>query len=338
MSCGLGAIVLVFLLVKDNVEPAAPEAARLQSDLRSLAERQRALRDDIRTATDRRRTADRRLQTVSRELSDALEEAETRGETAAEKRRRIAALEEEIRNIDPAETADVIETPEAGEERYLIGLGVEGRKVGILVDRSASMTDETLLDVIRRKNAPDAEKQAGPKWQRTKAIVRWLLARLPAEAEVSVVTYGAAAGDLGGRGWKSGRDAAALEAVLRALDAIVPTGATNLHAGLKAIYAQQPTNVYVVTDGLPTQGASGYKSLNPFAACSALWGGAGTISGDCRRALFRHTVNEAKPPAGLAALNVILLPIEGDPEAAVEYWLWTAASGGLLITPAETWP
>lgn len=338
MSCGLGAIVLVFLLVKDNVESAAPETARLQTDLSRLAQRQRTLRDDIRTATDRRRTADRRLQTVLRELSDALQEAETRGESAAEKRRRIAALEKAIKNINPAETADVIDTPEAGEEQYLIGLGVEGRKVGILVDRSASMTDETLIDVIRRKNAPDAEKRAGPKWQRTKAIVRWLLARLPAGAEVSVVTYGDTAGYVGGRGWKLGRDAAALEAVLRALDEIVPSGATNLHAGLKALYAQQPTNVYVVTDGLPTQGASGYKSLNPFAACSALWGGAGTISGDCRRALFRHTVNETKPPAGLSAVNVVLLPIEGDPEAAVEYWLWTAASGGLLITPADTWP
>lgn len=338
MSCGLGAIVLVFLLVKDNVESAAPETVRLQTDLSRLAQRQRTLRDDIRTATDRRRTADRRLQTVSRELSDTLQEAETRGEAAAEKRRRIAALEEEIKNINPAETADVIDTPETGEEQYLIGLGVEGRKVGILIDRSASMTDETLIDVIRRKNAPDADKQAGPKWQRTKAIVRWLLARLPAGAEVSVVTYGDTAGYVGGRGWKPGRDAAALEAVLRALDEIVPSGATNLHAGLKALYAQRPTNVYVVTDGLPTQGTSGYKSLNPFAACSALWGGAGTISGDCRRALFRHTVNETKPPAGLSAVNVVLLPIEGDPEAAVEYWLWTAASGGLLITPAETWP
>ena len=69
-----------------------------------------------------------------------------------------------------------------------------------------------------------------------------------------------------------------------------------------------------------------------------MWGGAGTISGDCRRALFRHTVNATKPPAGLSAVNVVLLPIEGDPEAAVEYWLWTAASGGLLITPADTWP
>ena len=338
MSCGLGAIVLVFLLVKDNVAPAAPETARLQTDLARLAERQRAIRDDIQTATDRRRAADWRIQTVSREVSDTRQEAETSGEAAAEKRRRIAALEEAIENIDPAQTADVIDTPEAGEEQYLIGLGVEGRKVGILVDRSASMTDETLIDVIRRKNAPDAEKQAGPKWQRTKAIVRWLLARLPAGAEVSVVTYSDTAGYVGGSGWKPGRDAAALEAVLRALDEIVPAGATNLHAGLKALYAQQPTNVYVVTDGLPTQGASGYKSLNPFAACSALWGGAGTISGDCRRALFRHTVNETRPPAGLAAVNVVLLPIEGDPEAAVEYWLWTAASGGLLITPADTWP
>jgi hypothetical protein len=37
-------------------------------------------------------------------------------------------------------------------------------------------------------------------------------------------------------------------------------------------------------------------------------------------------------------VNVILLPIEGDPQASPEFWNWTASTGGLLISPAESWP
>jgi len=32
------------------------------------------------------------------------------------------------------------------------------------------------------------------------------------------------------------------------------------------------------------------------------------------------------------------LPIEGDPSAVNEYWSWAASTGGLVISPAVTWP
>ena len=50
---------------------------------------------------------------------------------------------------------------QGGEEDYLLGLKVEGRRIAILIDRSASMTDERLIDIIRRKVRTDAEKRAG---------------------------------------------------------------------------------------------------------------------------------------------------------------------------------
>ena len=44
MSCGLGAIVLVFMLVKDNPERAEPETALLQADLSRLEQLHQELR------------------------------------------------------------------------------------------------------------------------------------------------------------------------------------------------------------------------------------------------------------------------------------------------------
>ena len=50
------------------------------------------------------------------------------------------------------------------------------------------------------------------------------------------------------------------------------------YTGLAALANFRPTDVYLITDGLPTAGTGGYRSLNPFSDCSALWGGATSIS------------------------------------------------------------
>lgn len=134
------------------------------------------------------------------------------------------------------------------------------------------MTDAVLIDVIRRKNADPKVKVSGPKWQRTKRIVQWLIARLPKTAQVSAVAFNSSIKELGGAGWKSAQDQAAIGAILSDLETIVPSRATNLHVGLKRAAQLKPTDIYLITDGLPTAGNSSYKSLSPFASCSALWG------------------------------------------------------------------
>ena len=110
---------------------------------------------------------------------------------------------------------------------------------------------------------------------------------------------------------------------------IVPEGSTNLQIGLQEIAALKPTDIYLITDGLPTNGSDGYKSLNPFARCSSLWGVASTISGDCRIKLFQHTVSST--PLQDVTVNVILLPIEGDPQASNEFWKWTSLTRMMTV-------
>jgi hypothetical protein len=339
MSCGLGAIILVFMLVKHNVDSAVPisEIDLLRNDLALLTDQKRQLRQRIADKKANSRKASEYIQASSEELARSQAKLSRKLENISEQRDRLVALKKTIEKTVVPKASDVVDDPQVGEEDYLIGLKVEGRKIGILIDSSASMTDEVLIDVIRRKNRRQSEKKAGPKWQRTKRIVRWLLARLPESSTVNVVAYSDKARPLGGVGWKSGRDANALDDVFRDLDALVPEGPTNLEAGLQAIRRKKPSSVYLITDGLPTMGDSAYRSLNPFSSCSALWGQSNKISGECRAKLFQHTLISNALPSGVP-VNVILLPIEGDPEASSAYWLWTAATGGLLISPADSWP
>ena len=65
-----------------------------------------------------------------------------------------------------------------------------------------------------------------------------------------------------------------------------------------------------MTDGLPTRSLSSPGLLS---GCSK--NSTGKVSGECRKRLFAASLRNAAPPAG-RKVHVILLPLEGDPEAA----------------------
>ena len=343
MACGLGAAVLLFLIVKHHSEVAVEadagvRAAARTETLAALREEAEALARGIEQA--QRESERRRAQESRREASGEAARGAARTRLAAIEREieraraRNAALRERVESIEPSRAADVVEDAPGGEETYLLGLKVEGRRIAILIDRSASMTDERLIDIIVRKVRTDADKREGPKWRRTLRTARWLLHRLPAESEVAVIAFNDEAKVLHAEGWADGRNPATLEALFDALERLVPTGATNLEAGLRALARLSPgaTDAYVVTDGLPTRSLSSPGLLS---GCSR--NARGKVSGECRKRLFYASLRNSAPPPG-RKVNVILLPLEGDPDAAPAFWNWTAQAGGLLLAPARGWP
>jgi len=336
MSCGLGAIILVFMLIKHNVNDTSVELDKLKNDIQTLeAKKENSLQTlksiETQLAEDapQREAAKKKLEEMQVILTKASSDV-------AVTTKKIETLKSDIKEIKVVKKADLIETKQINEENYLLGLKVEGQKIALLVDSSASMTNEKLIDIIKTKSSSNKDKQQAKKWVRTKRVVEWLLARLPQNSEVIVVAFNEKARILGKQGWMQASDSASISAILSDLNALIPEGATNLHHGLQTINKFTPSNLYIITDGLPTKGESNYKSLNPFSSCSSLLGNSNLISGACRVKLFRQTITESARPD--VQVDVVLLPLEGDPDAINQYWYWTAGTGGLVISPASNWP
>ena len=85
----------------------------------------------------------------------------------------------------------------------------------------------------------------------------------------------------------------------------MPANGTNLYNAFKSIdeLTPPPDNIYLLTDGLPTQGESG-----PFNS---------KISAKERKKLFDKALKKLPPNV---PVNIILFHMEGDPDASSLYW------------------
>ena len=235
MSCGLGAIILVFMLVKHNVNDSSVVRDNLKNDIQNLELRKEKslqtlknieaqLAEDAIQEAAAKKKLEERQSTLTKKSTDV--------EIAAKK---IETLKSDIKEIKIIKKEDLIATEQINEENYLLGLKVEGQKIALLVDSSASMTNEKLIDIIKTKNSSNRDKQRAKKWVRTKKVVEWLLARLPKNSDVIVVAFNEKAKTLGKQGWVKANDPASLSAILSGLNSLTPEGATNLHHGLQTV-------------------------------------------------------------------------------------------------------
>ena len=213
-----------------------------------------------------------------------------------------------------------------GNRQYLTGLKLGGERVIILVDGSASMLADTVVNALRRRNMNDEDKKQSPKWQWTLRTVEWLLAQLPPSSRFQVYMFNteAEAALIGSEGeWLDAADSLVLEQVVEGIRQYSPGGGTSLINAINAIndFDDQPDNMFILTDGLPTQGAAPPKKY--------------MVSGQQRRSYFAKAL--ASLPGGMP-VNTILFPMEGDPEAAALFWQLGVNSQGAFIAPSRDWP
>ena len=152
MSCGLGAVVLVFMLVKYNVNDSSVEIDNLKNDIAALeTSKQQAMQslNDAQHSVAEEMAKQQDRQTQLDNIQAILARQQTNVEQTASQ---VDQLKSSIKGIKVDKKADLVETPVVYEENYLLGLKVEGSRIAILMDASASMTDEKLIDIIKTKS------------------------------------------------------------------------------------------------------------------------------------------------------------------------------------------
>jgi hypothetical protein len=345
MSCGFGAVILVYLIINHATEvkvqvinrDTLAEIRMLDYQvlvgekdkaelIRELEERQRRLKETERQLAALSDEVERSIEGLADLDADTLAKVEDFNKLKSD----VETQEQELKRLKAAQESNsggnVRATLGDGDRQYLTGLKVGGKRILIAVDVSASMLDHSIVNVLRRRNMSTAKKLAAPKWKRAVATVEWLVAQLPLDAQFQILTYNTTADSLitpGSIAWQEISGPQALNKAIDRLRVIVPQDGTSLE-NLFAKMAQLhpvPDNLYLIADGLPPQG-----SKPPRAA---------TVTGRRRLALFGDAVK--KLPNGITT-NIIMFPMEGDPLASAAFWNLAMVRGGAYLSPSRDWP
>jgi hypothetical protein len=345
MSCGFGATILVFLIMDHASEVHSQEVNRdligevdfLEREIREGQQDLAELRNTIALVDQSMVEAKGRSEEILREITRRREELASHDNDTLASTEHINRLKADLRQLEEQnqrlraegerqQGENVRRFSGDGDRQYLTGLKLGGKRILVLLDASASMLDHSLVNVIRMRNMPETVQRRAPKWQRAINTVDWLSAQLPKDSQYQIYTFNTdarpALADSGGK-WLAVSDREQLEKTVAQLRELTPARGTSLAAAfaVAASMNPRPDNIYLITDGLPTQGPG-----SP---------GGGKVSGRDRLKLYNQAL--AGLPRGIP-VNVILAPMEGDPDAASAFWRLAQATRGAFLAPAKDWP
>ncbi len=181
MCCGFGAVVLLVMLLNGDmiatrqeiVADLRSEVTRLEREVKVGTEHLVSLQNSmVQTEAEIVRTEGLSEQVIASLEQTRVELATMSGKSQAA-RKHINALQSDLLNLDKesqrigaeqqtelARGAQVREFIGQGDRQYLTGLRLGGKRVLLLVDASASMLDETIVNIIVRRNLDD-QSEAG---------------------------------------------------------------------------------------------------------------------------------------------------------------------------------
>lgn len=341
MAGGFGAVVMIFLIINHQTEDTIQttnrdqlaEARRVDYEARTGAENLAELREFVGQLALRIAETKEKSETFVEEIEEKKQEVEAIEKVSLDQSDAIEKLisevesnEEEIKRLDKqaSEQRDVIAIEGEGDRQYLTGLFMGGNHVLVALDISGSMLDSSIVNVLRKRNMAVERQLESPKWKQAVNIVEWLAANIPLEGNMQIATFNDQARLVVGSGeWHPAIAGDAINEAIANLREVPPSNGTNLEALFVMISEMSPLpdNLFLITDGLPTLENRSSRRTK--------------VSAIQRRNMFNRAIPSL--PANIP-VNVILLPLEGDPHAAGWYWRLAYITSGTFMTPSGDWP
>ncbi len=347
MSCGFGAVILFFMIINAQVRQTTEkdptdlmaETRKIEVDILDGRKNLVLAKNTMEQLETEQDTAEGQIAQIialivqlRAELSKYDSETLAKIERVEQLQTDIKSLEEEVKRLlamaaeEDAEGSKLREFKGEGDRQYLTGLKLGGKRTLILVDRSASMLDSTIVNIIRRRNMSVDDRLRAVKWRQVVASVDWLTAQFQPGSEFQIYMFNNEAEPVikGSDGvWLEADDSTQLDEAIRVLRRTVPENGTNMKAAWEVArtLTPLPDNIVLLADGLPTMDEPTTNKK--------------TVTGHDRRRMYDRALREL--PSGIP-VNIFLYPLEGDYEAPFVYWVLAYDSGGSFISVSKDWP
>ncbi len=346
MFCGFGAVILFFMIINANTYErrekinyeVTGEVRKLDVEILEAKKFLVELTNSLQEVDDQLvETKGKTHQVIEKIKKEKIQLARLDKDTLA-KLKSIEALKADLRSIEEEnnrleggaeaqlEGDRLREFSGQGQRQYLTGLKMGGERILILVDSSASMLADRIINVLRFRNLPAGERVRAAKWQQVLFTVDWITTRIPSSSQFQIYAFNEEVTPVykeDSKQWLDGSNGKHLNTAVNNLFATAPEKGTNLYKAFESIneLSPPPDNIYLLTDGLPTKSSSTNFGT--------------TVSAKQRKKHYRKALD--KLPGGIP-VNVILFHMEGDPEASGEFWKLAQYTNGAFFSPSKDWP
>jgi len=347
MSCGFGAVILFFMIINshvnattdDDTTPLMAETNRLEIEVLEGRKNLALARNTKQKLETEMEDADSQIAQIMALIQELQAELDKYDNDTLAKIQRVEKLQSDIKSLEEEvkrllamkqqqdAAGEQIRTFKGeGDRQYLTGLKLGGQRTLVLVDRSASMLSDKLVNVLRRRNLPEAEQLRSRKWRQVVASVDWLTSQFRQGTEFQIYMFNNKAEPViqGTDGvWLKADDDTQLNEAIRVLRRTVPKNGTNMHAAFRIAtqLSPRPDNIILLVDGMPTMEAETTSKT--------------VVSSNERGNIFTKAVREL--PSGIP-VNIMLYPMEGDLNAPISYWSLALTTRGSFVSVSRDWP
>jgi len=337
MSCGLGAVILIFLILKHGDSLPSDHELLINNDIENIKQSIEKSLNKVEAKNAAIKEIEAKISSKNTKIKNIKTEIDAQQKLKDSILQENKDIQQAYQTIEES-MPDIIEISSDGERQYLTGLKIEGKRIVYLFDSSASMLDENIQKIVRLSFLEDEKKKQAEKWIRAKKTLQWLVARLPTKSKFTILSYNTEVKSHTDGSWVKVENQESVSSVLKSALEVLPEDGTNFEKALLAAKAMRPPPdaVYIITDGLPTIGEPLGKFSISFETRNCL-NSKGRISPDCRHTLFQKAKEEYFKDKKIKT-SIILLPLQGDRGAASDYWNLALQSGGTTISPSKDWP
>tara|TARA_B100000965_G_scaffold390080_1_gene396503 strand:- start:2146 stop:3138 length:993 start_codon:yes stop_codon:yes gene_type:complete len=221
------------------------------------------------------------------------------------------------------------------KKSYISGCNVTGKKIILLLDSSQSMLHKELVQILRLRMQSDVIKQNTQKWNKAKDIYRWLAYSAPSGSSILLAKFDSKVTQYpSNTNWIDSNNKVEIEKQIQYLLSSPPDGGTNLYNAIDSLKTwSEADSLYLVTDGLPTLTKSS-KNNNKISRCLEK----DSVSSECRELFFDEFAKSYFKNFNSTKFNTILLPMVGDPNATFKYALFSKETNGCFVTSSADWP
>ena len=347
MCCGFGAVILFFMIINSHVNATTEndnselmaETNRLEIEVLEGRKNLALARNTKQKLQVEKEDADSKIAQIIALIQELQAELDKYDEDTLAKIERVEKLQSDIKSLtEEVERLMAVKAEQdgagqnirefrgEGDRQYLTGLQLGGERTLILVDRSASMLSDTLVNVIRRRNLPESEQLKSRKWRQVIATVNWITTQLDEEDQYQVYMFNNTAEPVirGTEGvWLTADDGVQLNEAVRVLRRTPPKNGTNMLSAFEVIssLSPRPDNVILLVDGMPTMEAATTDK---------------SVVGPQERLNIFYRATRAIPSG--VPINIMLFPMEGDLQAPISYWSLAISTRGSFLTVSRDWP